>query len=300
MFLLDFIKTLIPVLNKSDVLEDVRVTKAELESTVIPSINQASENIKIIKLKAPKNKELVNVFFRNYSLSNSSKNILAEIALKLPVVLQNLVEVEKTFDEDTGKDIITDGVTNKKAIMLRAIEQISFLSRFTMDLLVVLYNNEALDSGIDMEESIEVPKIVNDRVTRNMGLYAILLSIYGDSKFTFDKRIANMPDVVLNETTSASVLSVYGAKNLDPINSPLVMGFDYNPIYHIRLLVAEWQASRYQSMKDKKKMLELRLLHLKLLEDKKSDPKIEKEISYIQSRVDSIEYSMTKMEKDVE
>ncbi len=300
MFLLDFIKTLIPVLNKSDVLEDIRVTKSEIESTVIPSINQASENVKIIKLKAPKNKELVNVFFRNYSLSNSSKNILAEIALKLPVVLQNLVEVEKTFDEDTGKDIIVDGVTNKKAIMLRAIEQISFLSRFTMDLLTVLYNNEALDSGIDMEESIEVPKIMNDRVTKNIGLYAILLSIYGDSKFTFDKRTADMPDVVLNETTATSVLSVYGVKNLDPINSPLVMGFDYNPIYHIRLVVAEWQASRYQSMKDKKKMLELRLLHLKLLEDKKSDPKIEKEISYIQSRVDSIEYNMSKMEKDVE
>ncbi len=300
MFLLDFIKSLIPALSKSEVLEDVRVTESELETTVIPAANQAAENIKIIKLNSQDNKNLINVFFRNYSLSSSSKNILEEIANKLPVVLQNLKESESLFDKEAGKDIIASGVTNRKAILLRAIEQISFISRFTLDLISVLYYNECKNNeSVENTDEISLPKVTIDRVTKNLAVYATLLSVYGDKKFTIEKRLTDLPDVVLNDSTASAVLSVYGDNKLDPIGTPLVLGFENNPIYHVRLVIAEWQANRYKSMRDKKKMLELRLMHLKLLDDKKSDPKLEKEISYIQSRIDSIEYSMAKMEKDV-
>ncbi len=300
MFLLDFIKSLIPALSKSEVLEDVRVTESELETTVIPAANQAAENIKVIKLNSQDNKNLINVFFRNYSLSSSSKNILEEIANKLPVVLQNLKESESLFDKEAGKDIIASGVTNRKAILLRAIEQISFISRFTLDLISVLYYNECKNNeSVENTDEISLPKVTIDRVTKNLAVYATLLSVYGDKKFTIEKRLTDLPDVVLNDSTASAVLSVYGDNKLDPIGTPLVLGFENNPIYHVRLVIAEWQANRYKSMRDKKKMLELRLMHLKLLDDKKSDPKLEKEISYIQSRIDSIEYSMAKMEKDV-
>jgi hypothetical protein len=55
------------------------------------------------------------------------------------------------------------------------------------------------------------------------------------------------------------------------------------------MAIANYQIERYNSNKEKKKVLELRLLHLRLLNDGKNDPKIEKEINYIQRRVDSLD-----------
>jgi hypothetical protein len=66
------------------------------------------------------------------------------------------------------------------------------------------------------------------------------------------------------------------------------------------MVVAEWQSNRYKANKDKKKTLELRLLHLKLQNEGKDDPKIEKEINYIQGRVDKIERYLKDVEESLE
>jgi hypothetical protein len=79
----------------------------------------------------------------------------------------------------------------------------------------------------------------------------------------------------------------------------MLQGFEMNPIYHFRLMIAEWQANRYKSYKEKKKLLEVKLLRLRLLREGKRDPKLDKEIDYIESLVGKLEYSMSKMEEDV-
>jgi hypothetical protein len=302
MNLLGFIQSLIPHISKNDVLEDIRITRQELESTTIPATSQAAEHFKITKIKSQNAKDLVNIFYRNYDLAkqSSSVNIAAEIAEKLQVVLNNLKFVEKEFENSASSDIIAEGVTVKKAVMLRTVDQTTFISRFTMDFLTVLYRDEALEINPEVEENISVPKIVIDRVEKYIALYANLLSIYGDKSFDFEKRFASIPDVIMSERTQEAIVATYGESKLDPYGAPAVQGFLGNPIYHIRLLVAEWQANRYKAMKDKKKMLEMRLMHLQLLQENKNDAKLEQEISYIQSRVDKIEYSMAKAERSVE
>jgi hypothetical protein len=50
-------------------------------------------------------------------------------------------------------------------------------------------------------------------------------------------------------------------------------------------------------MQNKKRLLELRLLNLKSLQDDSPDPSIEKEIVYLQNRIEGIEYKMHQMEK---
>jgi hypothetical protein len=227
-------------------------------------------------------------------------NIAAEISEKLQIVLNNLKFVEKEFENSASSDIIAEGVTVKKAVMLRAVDQTTFISRFTMDFLTVLYRDEALEINPEVEENISVPKIVIDRVDKHVALYANLLSIYGDKSFDFEKRFSSIPDVIMSERTQEAIVATYGESKLDPYGAPTVQGFLGNPIYHIRLLVAEWQANRYKAMKDKKKMLEMRLMHLQLLQENKNDAKLEQEISYIQSRIDKIEYSMAKAERSVE
>lgn len=300
--LLGYIKSLMPHLGKDDVLEDARITKSELELTVIPAVRQAAEHFKVSKFQSVEVKNLSTIFFRNYDLakSSSSVNIASEIYSKLPFVSENLNFIEKEFESVSNPDILTEAITAKKAILIRALDQISFISRYTLDLLTYIYVQETAAADPQAEGELGISKITAQRVIQNVAVFANLLTVYGNKSFMLEKRLDHIPEVLLSEKTVDSVSSTFDADKLDPLNIPFAMNFFYNPIYHVRLIVAEWQASRYKANKDKKKMLELRLLYLKMLGDDKKDASVEKEIAYTQERIDSLEYSMKKMERSVE
>lgn len=80
----------------------------------------------------------------------------------------------------------------------------------------------------------------------------------------------------------------------------LPQGFVGSPIYSIRLIFAQWEADRYRGLKDRKKMMELRLLHLTLLkENGNTDVDVEKEIIYLQKRVSDIDFNLDKIEASI-
>lgn len=300
--LLGYIKSLMPHLDKDAVLEDARVTKSELELTVIPAVRQAAEHFKVSKIESLNVKNLSTIFFRNYDLAKASSNvnIASEIYSKLPIVSENLGFIEKEFESIANPDILTEAITAKKAILIRALDQMSFISRYTLDLLTYIYTQETIAADPEAEGELDISKNTTQRVIQNIATYASLLTTYGNKNFMLEKRLDKIPEVLLSEKTADSVVSTFDADKLDPLNTPFAMNFFYNPIYHVRLVIAEWQASRYKANKDKKKMLELRLLYLKMLSDDKKDASVQKEIAYTQERIDSLEYSMKKMERSVE
>ena len=81
----------------------------------------------------------------------------------------------------------------------------------------------------------------------------------------------------------------------------LPTGFIGSPIYTVGLVFAQWEADRHKELKDKKKLLELRLLHLRLLQEQgKGDANQEKEITYLQRRVTDIDYKVSKIESSLD
>ena len=59
-------------------------------------------------------------------------------------------------------------------------------------------------------------------------------------------------------------------------------------------MFAEWQAQRYNCNKEKVRSLQLRLLMLQELDKGNKDPSVQKEVEYIQSRIDTISYRINK------
>jgi hypothetical protein len=64
-------------------------------------------------------------------------------------------------------------------------------------------------------------------------------------------------------------------------------------------MIAEWQTSRYKEYQEKLKVIQLRVMHLKMLNEKGNDPKLAKEIEYYQSRADKISKSLSDTESDL-
>ena len=297
MKLFDFIRTLSPRIDRQTVVEDIEVTQKEMTTGVIPAYQSAQIFFKASGFQSDEVKSLQTIFYRNYTKRDSKKqeNFLAEIAVKLPYVRENLEYIDNQIDDLFSRDIIKEGLTLRKAAMIRAVDHISFMSRYAIDLINLIYVLEAKHRQTDVEVEYQTNAKAQELTQKNLFVFAKMLEVYGMKPDDFKKQFFGLPEAVVNEQTFQHVSALYRDSG-DPIPQDAVSGFEGNPIYHIRLNIAEWQADRYKSFKDKKKMLELRLMHLKMLEQDKKDPSLEKEISYIQQRVESIDYKLKKME----
>lgn len=301
MKIIAFIKALLPRLNKEQILEDLRITQAELEQIVNPNYFQAQTFFKSSKFASKTNKELSEGFYRNFDLQGTSKqgSFIGEIARRTPFLQENLTYIAEMIENILERDVINEGLSAKKAILIRAAEHMSFITRYSVDLLNYVYINETMATGADANDNDLSPGQIT-HINKNLATFASLLSDYGIPNKDFSKLIGKIPEVNVNSKTANTLIGVYKEKDIDPFTSGYVAGFTGNPIYHIRLQIAEWQSNRYKANKDKKKVLELRLLHLKLVLEKKHDPKIENEINYIQSRVDKIEHYLRDVESTLD
>ena len=296
MEIMKFISRLNPRIERNQVLEDIEVTTNEFKTGVIPSYQSAQLFLKAAGFRSKEVKDLQTVFYRNFDVKGSRKqeNMVAEVNAVIPQVQENLNYINDQIEEIFARDIIKSGLTLRKAALLRAVAHIGFVARFAIDLLNLVYVYEAQESHVDISDAFKGNDKLNENVHKNLFIFAKLLSIYGQSSEKFREKFFDLPDAVINDETIKHISSVY--EGVDPIPQAVISGFEGNPIYHLRMVIAEWQAERYKSFKDKKKMLELRLLHLKLLQQEKSDPSVEREIEYIQNRVEGIEYKLKKME----
>lgn len=301
MKILNFIKQLLPRLDKDRVLEDLRLTSTELDTVVIPSYTHASEYFRSNKIKSDANKDLSDIFYRKFDLQGTSKSstFVGDIARRLPYLRDNIEYVKGLIEELMERDIIGEGLTAKKAVLLRSAEQMSFISRFATDLLNLMYVNEAIASDANIEENLRLSQHDVNMINKNIGIFSAWLSDQGIPNKDYIKLYLNIPEVVVNTRNENAIISAYKEKDLDPFSAPFVSGFTGSPIYTVRLIVAEWQSARFKANKDKKKMLELRLLHLNLINEKKNDPKIEQEIDYIRGRVERIESYIRETEESL-
>jgi hypothetical protein len=300
MKLYDFAKRLLPSLEKNRIIEDLRVTLAEIENSVVSNYSVATEFFKMNRMKSSEVKDISDEFYRNINdKSIKQSSVIADIYRRLPNLVENTKYLATLIEAEMEQDVIRDGMTARKILMVRAAESISFLSGYMLDLLNYVYVQETAVVSED-SDAFDLSVVKIKHVENNMSRFAKVLGEYAVQPNEFRKVIKEIPEVVVNEKTQMSVSGVYKESTLDPFSTGYMMsGFYYNPIYHVRLAISEWQAGRYKANKDKKKVLELRLLHLKLKAENKSDPKLEQEITYLQSRIDKIERELKRVEEDL-
>ena len=302
MEILTYFKTLLNVFPKAQLTEDLRITLAELDTTAVPVYQSAVEFFKVTKIQSAEGKRLSSDFYRNVDMNGAAKqsSVVAEIARRLPFIRENAEYVSKQIDALMGRDVIREGLNAKQASFIRSAEAISFISRFSLDFLNYIYMSEALEVSSELKDSLRLSPATIKHVQLNTTRFFKLISDYGIPHKDFIKLYEKIPEVSIGNNNANGVKAMFSAVELDPFKNSLMSNFVGNPIYHIRMQIAEWQANRYKANKDKKKVLELRLLHLKTLNEKENNPAIEKEIIYTQSRIDRLDRYLAEVEEDLD
>lgn len=302
MKILSFVKSMLPHLTKNQVLDDLRNTAQELDEIAKPSFKAAADFFRTAKFKSDEVNKAQTLFYSKFDRHGASKqsSFVGEIQMRLQHLRENVDYIEDQIEAIFERDIFAEGLTAKKALLMRAAEHMSFISRMSLDVLNYIYTQEARAVGVDIETTVELSPAEIKHVELNMATFSSLLSDYGIPNKDFVKMFVSIPEIMVNSKSAAQVSQVFKETDLDPFQSHYAPGFIGNPIYHLRLIISEWQAARYRANKDKKRMLELRLLHLELLNEKKADPKIEQEMEYTRNRVIKIERYLREVEESVE
>lgn len=308
MNIIAYLKSLLPSFKKDRILEDSRIVKTELETVSIASYKEAEKVFVGWNFKSKQMQDYIKIFNRNFKPGagfGAKDNIVTSIRKALEKLLETHSVVEDKLQSSLEDVVMAEGVTCLKANLLQTLEGISFISKYAYKFLNYIYIVETANQA----EQNEVEYIKNNLspadiayIEESFTYFAILLSTLSKSKVEIEKIIETIPDIVINSTNADAIQSTIDQDKLSPLSTHglvrnnAVTVFN-NPIYHIGLMVAEWQANRYKLSKETKKVLELRLLNLQMIAQKNPDAKLEKEIEYIQSRIQGLDYKIKKMEE---
>jgi hypothetical protein len=304
--IVQFIKKLLPTYRKSEFVEDIRTSKEYLVEVSVPAYISLEEAYKASNFISDEVKNLINTFYKNLKIDSKNvklvkNNIATDIKILLNNAILNADYCEKELDEVLGETIVSHALTLYKAFLLRSVGHFSFIAKFSTDLINYIYIKEIInDKDANYDASFNIPKKKEEDIKKNMWIFAKLLAVYGLPKEEFKELVVKVPDMVILKDEAEKAISLHNIAEAEPLVA-LPDNFVGSPIYTIRLAYATWQAERYRELKDKKKLLELRYLHYKYLKEKgEGDAMVEKEIMYLQKRINELDYKLAKMEESVE
>lgn len=300
-----FIKKLLPSFDKSDLESDLEISLESI-ATIQDTFSNIEQVNKVAKFQSKAVKELIKEFYKELgNVKNKVKLAPGDnIALDSVNLFKNVkVNGDYLLKEisDAVNDVVVSGaLTAYKANLLRAVAHYYFMTRFALDLANFMFIAEAEESGMELGKDYKLNNKQKEFIVKNLWVYARMLAVYGQDHDDFKAKLESIDEITLPKDQVDEVVDIYNSDKVDVFNN-LPNGFIGSPIYSIRLVFAQWEADRYKNLKDKKKLLELRFLHLKLMkEQSQSDINVEKEIEYLQKRITDIDYKLAKIEESVD
>lgn len=289
-----YLSSLLPTFSKSRITGDLNDVKAELIQLTLPPLKTMVETLNQTKFSNEWADD-VNTMFKSRSpvkfrglFINAVYEILVGMEKNIPVI-EDLVE---SYYSD---NVMREAMSVMRVNILQYIETMSFVTRYSRRLC-----NMVLTMELDTLRGVEEPSFNAGEMawinTRRED-YFTALALISNSRANLDTKFRAIPDMVVNESNIANVTATVGSTKIDPFEFGLISA-RLNPIYHIGLMLAEWQSDRLNAAKAEKQALEFKLLALKTVELKKgTDPALQRRIDYVQGQVEELNYKLIKMEE---
>ncbi len=297
MSLITYLKSLTRTIGKEDIFEDIRITQKEISEKLIPLFSDANMYFKTSPFKSEEVQSLNSRFMNAVGKKDKYKDMLGYICDKLPSLSSNLDLLADMLDKSLSTKLVTQSASIRQAVLIKDLDLISFASIYSFKLLLFIYYHESKARGKDGYDDISMPTPLVKIIVSNISIYGLIFKTLAVKPEKFHDNLADLKDLPITEE-NVEALKHLKDSDLADLETLQPMGFDGNPIFHFRLMIAEWQADRYKLNQETKKYLELKLLNLKMKDDG-NDAKLQKEIEYTASRINKLEYSLAKAERSV-
>lgn len=298
MAILDYFKTLIPSLEKRSILEDINNSIGELKTSTLPILKNSQKPMGLDTYRFKSDQiDAFNKKFKKDNGANLKGNFVAGLYFTALRIEENAPLVIKLVEKMFENGLIAGAITYRKASLLKYVEAISFFQRYARKLIHYTYILETASVG-DSNSLIDALNEgeVNWLKANEDGFIATIKALSMKSAL-FVESLEETPDVVINPD-NINTVNLMSEGKTDPFKMNFI-NVKMNPIYHIRLRIAEYQHSKYEAALQERKAIELRVLHLQNKLEGKLDPKVEEQIQYNEARLEKLNYKIKKMEEDI-
>lgn len=291
-----YVTSLLPSFEKARVEEDLRMLKDDLHENTLPPYEAAAGHFKRDAFKAGECKDFDKAFNQQVRVERAMQGRYPATIHAVLVRTEETVQMlDDQVDKLFGRDIAASGLSYTRANVLRLIEVIGFTTKYARKLLLWTYANEKAA----LKHSVGTPltKAEIEWLVQNRQSFFMAITLLSKKSKEIEGALKLIPDMVVVPAEVEVAEQTVGAKRLDPLQMGIIP-IKLNPIYHVRMAIAEYQVNRHKAGVEERRALEYRLLALKELQDGKKDAALEQQIEYTENRLKKLNHKLAKMEEE--
>lgn len=290
----DFLKSLLPTFTKDRLTQDLVVTREEFENHVEPAYTEFKKNFKDYKLSAPALNAYQTRFNNTVEFKYSGNWVVAMWDNALKHLPSKLTVTETMLEEGKTGDFARAAMTARDLNATQMAEVLSFATRYARRFLNFIIQTE-LNHLEQKEELSGMTKGEVMWLNDGFSAFLVVINFLTLKKATVEEMIDAIPDVLVNEANIRDVKAVSGDA-LDPFRFGFIP-VKLNPIYHLGMRVAEYQAARYHEAQAEHQALSTKILYLRKRADGKNDARLEAVIEKYDAALAKKSYEIAKMEE---
>jgi hypothetical protein len=296
MSMLEYAKSLLPSFGQDRIVDDLSRLRAELHELVLPSLEQAEKTFKGHDFQSAYAKGLEKTLkgrFRDHR-ADDLFGILLAIFKDAPAKIEAL---EKLVDASFAKDVTKEALTYRKANILKFIETVGFAIQYTTRATLRVISSEADYVGGRTPEEGKHNAVHNADVSFLDEKYVTWLDtlvLLDQPVSAIEEQLSSVPEVVVSADTHDSIEATSDAKRFDPMRLNFITP-SWNPIYHVRSYLAEYEVASINRSKEERKLVELYLYKLKAQQKQEPTASIERQIELVQDRLKKIDFKIAKL-----
>jgi hypothetical protein len=272
--------------KKESVIVNLEMIMAGISKILIPILDEV--------INDPKNTNkisdsILNIIAQTGNIKHKDNvDIFKDIKETMITILNSKADIVDLIQNELS-DYVTDNKPKAKDLaILRLVNDIGNMSLYLPDYIYILL--------MDVNNN-DVPAVRIKEIRGQAGSFAEIYKAYSGNKLkTIIEDITKIGDVEIDPKASKSIMGIALSKAGKLVKLPIAHNFINNPIYHIRLWMVDSEIKQYETLKDKKRLIELRLMELKLKQNNNEDSaELRKQIQYYEDKIAAIEYKLAKI-----
>jgi hypothetical protein len=294
MRIFDFLRNLVTSFSKDEVKEKLRLIAQAVHETMSTYLT-ASEILGKPAFKSKAGKEFDTAFKRSVKAPyrGTTIEVIYQVLLNLDSIADLLVSlVEKNYN----KDITVDGITYKRAEIIRVLGFMDFTVTYARQLLHYILVTEANVQAKTLPDGKECPKPEIEWLKENQETFFRLINTFATKDREFIKKIEDIPEIGVGADDEHTIVPTVGIQRLDPLKNNFVPGV--TPMFmSIGIWWTQMQVARYERMKEDIRCIEFRIEQLRLQAQGKNDPQLEKTIARYEEFKNDLAQDIAKAEQ---
>lgn len=292
--ILNFTKALNHTFNREDLSKLLDNTLLSINEDLIPTLDAF---VKSWDTPIIKNSPTLNFVAQGSGLKvKDNKDTLVAIRNIFNDIYKSGKNLKSIVNDNLPEVIVDSTMTVKQAAIIKTVADINGFSSYTMDFLYYVTINGNV-------EDTDMPDVKIKQIREGIPTFIAMVKSF----VSYDKLLKELPtlsDNLINvETSKVSILERLISSNASTLSlMPNTQGLSLSPTYWIywtRMRLSDMEIAKLETIKEKKRLIELKLMDLKSKAVNEPSAKLTKQIEYYEDKISKMEYDIARREEKI-